>query len=134
MKLTDNIYLGQDGRSTTIRRCVVPPVVVPAVVAHPDIHAVLAICGFANVADHTSIFNNEGIQSIADFGVLEDKDMILCSIQNERVKHLGNRMVVAGHVNIGVIQVKNCKLFVIGYVINRNMDRVLLRMIGMMTW
>jgi hypothetical protein len=26
----------------------VPPVVVPAVVAHPDIHAILAICGFAN--------------------------------------------------------------------------------------
>jgi hypothetical protein len=26
----------------------VPPVVVPAVVVHPDIHAVLAICGFAN--------------------------------------------------------------------------------------
>jgi hypothetical protein len=84
----------------------VPPVVVPAVVVHPDIHAVLAICGFANLADRTLIFNNEGIQSIADFGVLEDKDMILCSIQNERVKNLGNRMVVAGHVNIGVIQVK----------------------------
>jgi hypothetical protein len=106
MKLTDNIYLGQDGRSTTSRRCMVPPVVVPAVVVHPDIHAVLAICGFANLADRTLIFNNEGIQSIADFGVLEDKDMILCSIQNERVKNLGNRMVVAGHVNIGVIQVK----------------------------
>jgi|JI8StandDraft_1071087.scaffolds.fasta_scaffold759690_1 hypothetical protein len=27
----------------------VPPVVVPAVVAHPDIHAVLVICGFANI-------------------------------------------------------------------------------------
>jgi hypothetical protein len=27
----------------------VPLVVVLAVVAHPDIHAVLAICGFANV-------------------------------------------------------------------------------------
>jgi hypothetical protein len=26
----------------------VPPVVAPVVVAHPDIHAVLAICGFAN--------------------------------------------------------------------------------------
>jgi hypothetical protein len=37
---------------------VVPPVVVPAIVAHPDIHAVLAICGFANVVDHTSIINN----------------------------------------------------------------------------
>jgi hypothetical protein len=35
----------------------VPPVVAPAVVAHPDIHAVLAICGFANVVDRTSIIN-----------------------------------------------------------------------------
>jgi hypothetical protein len=38
----------------------VPPVVVLAVVAHPDIHMVLAVCGFANVADHMSIMNNEG--------------------------------------------------------------------------
>jgi hypothetical protein len=106
MKLTDIRYLGQDGRSTISRRCVVPPVVVLAVVVHPDIHAVLSICGFANVSDCTLIFNNEGFQSIADFGVLEDKDVILCSIRNERVKHLGNRMVVAGHVNIGVIQAK----------------------------
>jgi hypothetical protein len=30
---------------------------------------VLAICGFANVVDHTSIINNESFQSIADFGV-----------------------------------------------------------------
>jgi hypothetical protein len=48
---------------------VVPPVVAPAVVVHPGIHAVLAICGFANVVDCTSIINNEGFQSIADFGV-----------------------------------------------------------------
>jgi hypothetical protein len=33
----------------------VPSVVAPAVVAHPDIHAVLATCGFANVVDHMSI-------------------------------------------------------------------------------
>jgi hypothetical protein len=51
----------------------VHPVVVPAVVAHPDIHAVLVICGFANVMDHTSIINNEGFQSIEDFGILEDR-------------------------------------------------------------
>jgi hypothetical protein len=50
----------------------VPPVVAPAVVAHPDIHAVLAICGFANVVDHTSIITNEGFQLIVDFGILED--------------------------------------------------------------
>ncbi len=78
----------------------VPPVVAPAVVAYPDIHAVLAICGFANVMDCTSIINNEGFQPIADFGVLEDKDVF------EMVKRLGNRTVVAGCVNIGVIQVK----------------------------
>jgi hypothetical protein len=78
----------------------VPLVVAPAVVAHPDIHAVLVICGFANVMDRTSIINNEGFQSIADFGVLEDKDVF------EMVKCLGNRMVAAGRVNVGVIQVK----------------------------
>jgi hypothetical protein len=78
----------------------VPPVVAPAVVAHPDIHAVLAICGFANVVDHTLIINNESFQSIADFGILEDKDVF------EMVKRLGNRTIAAGHVNVGVIQVK----------------------------
>jgi hypothetical protein len=78
----------------------IPPVVVPAVVAHPDIHAVLAICGFSNVMDRTSIINNEGFQLIADFGILEDKDVF------EMVKHLGNRTVAAGRVNIGAIQVK----------------------------
>jgi hypothetical protein len=78
----------------------VPPVVALAVVAHPDIHAVLAICGFANVVDHTSIINNEGFQSIADFGILEDKDVF------EMVKRLGNRNVAAGRVNVGAIQVK----------------------------
>jgi hypothetical protein len=78
----------------------VPPVVAPAVVAHPDIHAVLVICGFANVMDHTSIINNEGFQSIVDFGILEDKDVF------EMVKHLDNRTVAAGHVNVGAIQVK----------------------------
>jgi hypothetical protein len=78
----------------------VPLVVVLAVVAHPDIHAVLAICGFANVVDHTSIINNEGFQSIADFGVLQDKDVF------KMVKHVGNCTVVAGCVNVGAIQVK----------------------------
>jgi hypothetical protein len=78
----------------------VPLVVVPAVVVHPDIHAVLAVCGFANVTDHMLIVNNEGFQSIPDFGISEDKDMF------EMVKHLGNCTVVAGHVNVGVIQVK----------------------------
>jgi hypothetical protein len=71
----------------------VPPVVAPAVVAHPDIHAVLAICGFANVMDCTLIINHEGFQSIVEFGVLEDKDVF------EMVKCLDNCMV-------GSIQVK----------------------------
>jgi hypothetical protein len=78
----------------------VPLVVILVIVGHPDIHAVLAICGFANVMDCTSIINNEGFQSIADFGILEDKDMF------EMDKHLGNCMVAAGRVNIGAIQVK----------------------------
>jgi hypothetical protein len=78
----------------------VPPVVALAVVAHPDIHAVLAICGFANVVDCMSIINNEGFQSIADFGILEDKNVF------EMVKRLGNRTVAAGRVNVGAIQVK----------------------------
>jgi hypothetical protein len=79
---------------------VVPPFVVPVVVAHPDIHAVLAVCGFANVVDHMLIINNEGFQLIADFGILEDKNVF------EMVKRLGNRTVAPGHVNIGAIQVK----------------------------
>jgi hypothetical protein len=60
----------------------------------------LAICGFANVVDRMSIINNEGFQSIVDFGILEDKDVF------EMVKRLGNHTVVAGHVNVGAIQVK----------------------------
>jgi hypothetical protein len=68
-------------------------------------HAVLAICGFANVVDHMSIINNEGFQLIADFGVLEDKDVF------EMVKRLGNCMVAAGHVNVGAIQVKKLQAF-----------------------
>ncbi len=68
--------------------------------AHPDIHAVLANCGFANVMDCMLIINNEGFQLIADFGILEDKDMF------ELVKCLGNCMVAAGNVNVGAIQVK----------------------------
>jgi hypothetical protein len=69
-------------------------------VAHPDIHSVLAICGFANVVDCMLIINNEGFQSIADFGILEDKDVF------EMVKRLGNCMVAARHGNVGAIQVK----------------------------
>jgi hypothetical protein len=46
------------------------------------------------------IINNEGFQLIADFGILEDKNVF------EMVKHLGNHTVAAGHVNIGAIQVK----------------------------
>jgi hypothetical protein len=78
----------------------VPPVVAPAVVVHPDIHVVLAVCGFANVMDHTSIINNEDFQLNADVGILEDKDVF------EMVKRLGNRTVAEGRVNIGAIQVK----------------------------
>jgi hypothetical protein len=69
-------------------------------VVHPDIHAVLTVCGFGNVVDHMSIINNEGFQSIADFGILEDIYVF------EMVKHLGGHTVVAGCVNVGAIQVK----------------------------
>jgi hypothetical protein len=72
----------------------VPLVVAQAVVAQPDILVVLAICGFANVVDHTSIINNEVFQLIVDFGILEDKDLF------EMVKHLGICTVMAGHVNV----------------------------------
>jgi hypothetical protein len=41
-----------------------------------------------------SIINNEGFQSIADFGVLEDKDVF------EMVKCLGGHTVAAGCVNV----------------------------------
>jgi hypothetical protein len=82
----------------------VPPVVVLVVVAHPDIHPVLAICGFANVVDCTLIINNEGFQSIVDFGIFEDEDVF------EMVKCLGNCMVAAGRVNIGAIQVKKLRM------------------------
>jgi hypothetical protein len=78
----------------------VPPVVVPAVVVHPDIHMVLAVCGSANVVDYMLIINNEGFQSIVDFGVLDNKDVF------EMVKHLGNHTVAAGRMNVGVMQVK----------------------------
>jgi hypothetical protein len=78
----------------------VPPVVVLVVVAHPGIHAVLVICGFANVVDCMSIINNEGFQLIADFGILEDKDVL------KMVKRMGNRTVAAGRVNVRAIQVK----------------------------
>jgi hypothetical protein len=78
----------------------VPLVFVLVVVTHPDIHTVLTVCGFANVVDCTSIINNAGFQLIADFGILEDKDMF------EMVKCLGSHTVAAGHVNIGAIQVK----------------------------
>jgi hypothetical protein len=50
--------------------------------------------------DRTLIINNEGFQSIADFGILEDKDVF------EMVKCLGNHTVAAGRVNVGAIQVK----------------------------
>jgi hypothetical protein len=75
MKPTHIIYFGQDGRSTTSRRRGSSGCCSGVVVVHPDIHMVLAVCGFANVVDRMSIINNEGFQSIVDFGILEDKDV-----------------------------------------------------------
>jgi hypothetical protein len=50
----------------------------------------------------------KGFQLIVDFGVLKDKDMF------EMVKPLSNGMVATGCVKVGAIQVKNCKLFLLG--------------------
>jgi hypothetical protein len=103
MKLTHVIHVGQmpavppaDGA--------VPLVVVPAVVVHPDINAVLTVCGLVNVADRTLIINNEGFQPLVDFGILEDWDVF------EMVKCLGGHTMVAGHVNVGAIQVKKLQV------------------------
>ena len=79
----------------------VPQVVVPpAVVPNADVHAVLTVCGFANLADRTSLIVNEGFQTVADFGLLDEKDVY------EMVKRLGARTAAAGRVNVGAIQVK----------------------------
>jgi len=77
---------------------VVPPVV-PAVVPNADIHAVLTVCGLANEADRTSIINNEGFTSLADFGLLSEKDVY------EMVKRMGSRTAAAGRVYVGTLQV-----------------------------
>ena len=72
----------------------------PPVVANADVHAVLTVCGFANVADRTSLIDNEGFQTVADFGLLDEKDVY------EMVKRMGSRTAAAGRVNVGAIQVK----------------------------
>jgi hypothetical protein len=52
-------------------------VVVPVVVVHPEIHHVLTVCGFANENQRTHIINNEGFQSVVDFGLLDgEKDVL----------------------------------------------------------
>jgi hypothetical protein len=78
----------------------VPPPVVPAVVPNADIHAVLSICGIATEAHHTSIIINEGFTSLADFGLLSEKDVY------EMVKQMGSRTAAAGRVYVGTLQVK----------------------------
>jgi hypothetical protein len=37
-----------------------------------DIHVVLTVCGFMDVGTSTQIINNEGSQSLMDFGELDD--------------------------------------------------------------
>jgi hypothetical protein len=78
----------------------VPPPVVPAVVPNADIHAVLAICGIATKAHRTSIIVNKGFTSLADFGLLGEKDVY------EMVKRMGSRMAAVGCVYVGTLQVK----------------------------
>jgi hypothetical protein len=60
----------------------VPPPVVPAVVPTADIHAVLATCGIATEAHCTSIIVNKGFTSLADFGLLSEKDVFEMVKQN----------------------------------------------------
>jgi hypothetical protein len=74
--------------------------VVPAVVPNADIHAVLAICSIATKAHRTSIIDNEGFTSLADFGLLSKKDVY------EMVKRMGSRTAAAGRVYVGTLQVK----------------------------
>ena len=78
---------------------VVPPVV-PAAVPNADIHAVLTVCGLMDAANRASIINTEGFQTLADFGLLSEKDVY------EMVKRMGNRAVAAGRAFVGTLQVK----------------------------
>jgi hypothetical protein len=48
-----------------------------ALILNADIHAVLTVCGFMDVGTHTWIINNEGFQSLMDFGVLDDDKDVL---------------------------------------------------------
>jgi hypothetical protein len=74
---------------------VVNPNVVAALIPNADIHAVLTVCGFMDVATCTRIINNEGFQSLADFGVLHDDKNVL-----EMAKHLGSCTEVVRHVYV----------------------------------
>jgi hypothetical protein len=78
----------------------VPPPVVPVVVPNADIHAVLSICGIVTEAHRTLIIVNEGFMSLADFGLLREKDVY------EMVKRMGSRTAAAGRVYVGTLQVK----------------------------
>ena len=58
--------------------------------ANQDIHAALTVCSFNDAGIHNRTINNEGFQSLADFGILDsDKDVL------EMVKHLGSRTEAA---------------------------------------
>ncbi len=77
-----------------------------APIPNADIHAVLLfVVLWMLAAAHTQIINNEGFQSLVDFGVLDDDKDIL-----EMVKHLGSHKEVADHVYVGTIQVKKLQV------------------------
>ncbi len=64
---------------------VVNPPVVEVPIPNADIHGLLTVSGFTEIGTCIWIINNEGFQSLLDFGVLDDdKDML------EMVKHLGS--------------------------------------------
>ena len=78
----------------------VPPPVVPAGVPNADIHAVLAICSIATKVHRMSIIDNEGFTSLADFGLLSEKDVY------EMDTRMGSRTAAAGCIYVGTLQVK----------------------------
>ena len=77
-----------------------PPVVPAAPILNADIHDVLTICGIATEADRTWIINNKDFTSLADFGLLSEKDVY------EMVKRMGSRTAAAGRIYVGTLQVK----------------------------
>ena len=66
------------------------------------IHTVLAVCGVVDPDNHNLIRTSKGLTSIVDFGVFDsDHDVV------DMVKHLSRRTINDGHVNLGIVHIKN---------------------------